>query len=278
MSAEAKWARLNVSFDDSEWVDPLSDTGQLAFIKLITYTKREGRKGRVKALSPSVAVSKFRLKDHNAVMHVTEMLRAMMADSALEIVDGFWIVTNWKAYQEPDETAKERQQRWRDGQKEQNVTQHNAVTLEDNAVTPSRDNLPPTTDIYISSLSEADAPKPKREPNHFKERWEEFFSIYPKRDGDLMKSKGEQKFYSLLKSGKKAEDIIAGLKRYRSWCEHGGKIGTPYVKQITSWLNGSCWMEPYEIQSNGSLSTGPKPDPKENKLLAELRAKRELGQ
>ena len=72
---------------------------------------------------------------------------------------------------------------------------------------------------------------------------------YPQRAGDLMKAKGRDKFALLLKSGVQASAMIDGARRYCEWCNLSGNSGTAYVKQMTTWLNNSCWLEDYSVSN-----------------------------
>ena len=91
------------------------------------------------------------------------------------------------------------------------------------------------------SISSA-SPPPRTD---FEPFWDRFFAIYPKRSGDVGKAKGKDKFLHACKSGEDPEAIIDGAKRYRQWCKDTLKIGTEFVKQIPTWLNGRCWQEDY---------------------------------
>jgi hypothetical protein len=80
--------------------------------------------------------------------------------------------------------------------------------------------------------------------------WEEFCRTYPRRSGALNKAKAQPKFAKLARDH---PDILAGVRRYRQWCDATGKSGTEFVKQMDSWLNGRLWREEYEIP-NGVVS------------------------
>lgn len=77
--------------------------------------------------------------------------------------------------------------------------------------------------------------------------WKDFVSAYPKRDGDRKVAGGEKKFRALVKSGVPPGQILDGVKRYRAWCDKTGKTGSSLVQQMTTWLNGRAWDEPWEL-------------------------------
>ena len=69
-------------------------------------------------------------------------------------------------------------------------------------------------------------------------------SLYPKRDGDLLKAKAREKLKPLLKQGL-GPAVFEGLERYRQWCDKSATTGTQFVKQMPTWLNNRCWEEDY---------------------------------
>ena len=259
MAAKSKWFRLNVDWDDSIWVSSLSESGQLAWVKLIGYIKKEGKRGSVKALTIERISSKWNMKPKG----VKEMFDKAHEDGAVQTINGEWSISHWTIYQPDDKTAARRQQDFRDnlnshnGVMEQSETledQHNAVMCalcsDDNGVMLSREPLT-TNHIHISKDITIGGKPPKAviENSYLEGLWSEFESIYPKRDGDLMKKKGREKFMTLMKSGIDADAVLMGLERYAKWIGAKEWRGTSYVKQMTTWLNGSCWLEMYEITS-----------------------------
>ena len=106
----SRWIRLDVGFDDTEWVFSLSAESQLAWVKLLCYVKRDGASGKVKAMSTVVAAKRWGVGTEN----VEKMLFAAKQDGALTEVDGEWVINGWDEYQNPDPTSPERQRRYRD--------------------------------------------------------------------------------------------------------------------------------------------------------------------
>lgn len=108
-----RWLRLDAQWDDTEWVMLLGPLAQLAWIKLLCYAKRDGRRGVVHALTNKAAAKKWGVTE-NAV---EDMVFQARQDGALKIDGDKWIVTKWSDYQEPDQDgwAKRKQkQRQRD--------------------------------------------------------------------------------------------------------------------------------------------------------------------
>jgi hypothetical protein len=108
---------------------------------------------------------------------------------------------------------------------------------------------------------------PKKRPNpqvakaDVSPLWLAWLREYPKRSGDRKCASGEAKFKALLKSGTAYEDLLAGVKRYRSWCDFEQVTGTSRVQQITTWLNGKAWLEPFEIPASAPSAPAKVIDP-----------------
>lgn len=105
-----RFLKLELTWDASQWVHVLSDGSKLAWIKLLCYAKASGLNGRVKRLAPAYAQKVWMIGEED----IYKMEQAAIADGALTLEDGDWIVTNWRRYQ-GDETGAERQKRYRSG-------------------------------------------------------------------------------------------------------------------------------------------------------------------
>jgi uncharacterized protein YdaU (DUF1376 family) len=89
--------------------------------------------------------------------------------------------------------------------------------------------------------------KPSLNHAKYKSDYETLYSHYPKRDGNTAKAEGLEIYITLIKSSTaSAEEILAGAIRYKEWATYSEKIGTQYVKQISSWLRKKGWEEDYE--------------------------------
>jgi uncharacterized protein YdaU (DUF1376 family) len=120
-----------------------------------------------------------------------------------------------------------------------------------------------------SASEEKPFPKAKKEPSRF----DEFWSIYPKRDGSNPKEPARQKFDLACKRGADPQAIISAAQRYAEQQKRLGNIGSPYVKQAVSWLNAQSWKDDY-----GSASASASDDyAKQREFLARLPASQLIG-
>ncbi|ARU40188.1 hypothetical protein CCB80_03160 [Armatimonadetes bacterium Uphvl-Ar1] len=131
MSAN-RYVKLNGNWMDSEWLLVLSAEARLAWVQMLCYVKLSGIGGRVKA-KPSMV---FARQNFIGEESVEQMIRAAKQNGALVEEDGTWLLTGWSKHQ-GDETASERQKRWREKQKQvqngENVTGGNALRNGSNA-------------------------------------------------------------------------------------------------------------------------------------------------
>ena len=73
-------------------------------------------------------------------------------------------------------------------------------------------------------------------------------SKYPERDGDQRWKKALSHYRAARKTGEPTETILAGVQRYRAWCERKSLIGTDKVKQAATFLGPEkCWRETWEV-------------------------------
>jgi hypothetical protein len=95
MSTKQRWIRVNVGWDDTEWISELSAEARLSWIMLLCHIKRDGVAGRCKVIADRVAAKKWGVKP-NAVR---EMLEGARLDGAVYEAEGEWVVTNWRHHQ-----------------------------------------------------------------------------------------------------------------------------------------------------------------------------------
>lgn len=69
------------------------------------------------------------------------------------------------------------------------------------------------------------------------DKFEHFWTLYPRRLGDNPKRPAKLKFEALVKKGINPEKIIDAAEVYRLKMQSERKFDTPYVAQAVTWLN-----------------------------------------
>lgn len=75
--------------------------------------------------------------------------------------------------------------------------------------------------------------------NSYTDDFEIAWSEYPQRAGGNSKSDAFKAWNARLREGHKPEDMIAGVKRYRLFCDAAERTGTAFVKQAASFFGPS---------------------------------------
>lgn len=70
-----------------------------------------------------------------------------------------------------------------------------------------------------------------------------FWTAYPKRDGNADRKGAAKAFAPAVKRAGDHSCITRAAARYAAHCREKGKLGTEFVKQARSWLNGDLWRE-----------------------------------
>lgn len=99
------------------------------------------------------------------------------------------------------------------------------------------------------------------------DRFEDFWKVYPKRDGANPKAPARKKFLAAVKSGVDVEEIIAAAKRSAEEARAKGQIGTPYVPQAMTWLGQQRWGD-YEPVEDFKIANGFHAEPDSDELVA----------
>ena len=87
--------------------------------------------------------------------------------------------------------------------------------------------------------------KPKiSEPEGFGECW----CAYPKREGGNSRADAIKAYRGRPKAGALPADLLAGVKRYATFCQAKGTVGTSYVKQAATFFGpGDHWREAWTV-------------------------------
>lgn len=95
-------------------------------------------------------------------------------------------------------------------------------------------------------------------PDLFDEAW----AAYPKREGGNSKSGAQKAWNARIRIGMKAEDMLAGVKRYAAFCQAKGMVGTQYVMQAQTFFGPEGkWTEDWVVahpQGAGPIVAHPR--------------------
>lgn len=156
--------------------------------------------------------------------------------------------------------AAERQARYRARQKGRDVTRD--ATSDASPVTqqPSRveDNIIKIQGLDIKNKSLSPSLSLSQPAS---EQFEAFWGVYPKRDGSMDRKGAAKAFGAALKRAS-LQTIIEGAQHFAQAMTARGKVGTEFIPQPRTWLNGDRWNDRYD---NGTAA-----DSKEAQWLAVL--------
>lgn len=97
-------------------------------------------------------------------------------------------------------------------------------------------------------------PEGDRVDGLFEEAWE----AYPKRAGGNSKKAARKAWDARIKQGAGPELMLAGVKRYRAFCDATGKTGLETVKMAATFFGPSDWyLEPWDVPGQPSSKTAP---------------------
>jgi hypothetical protein len=155
--AGGRWFRVNTTWSQSEWIAVLPPAARLAWIEVLSHVKAHGYDGRVRAVAPVVFARMVGID----LADVRQLLDAAQADGALEVQDGDWVITGWKAHQ-GDPTGKERLRRFRARQKrsDTDVTRFDRYATDTETETSTETETKETTD-GAAPPAEPAPPQPK---------------------------------------------------------------------------------------------------------------------
>lgn len=141
MAQDARWFRRNVDMMDSEWLAALPWASRAVWGEILAYVAGLSPSGRCRA----PIVKRFAGGRDIPVENVDECIAAAVADGALLIEDGDWIIANWAKYQGGAKSNAERQKEHRERQRAtedvtDSVTRNEEVTETVTTVTDRNDS------------------------------------------------------------------------------------------------------------------------------------------
>lgn len=93
-------------------------------------------------------------------------------------------------------------------------------------------------------------------PDAFEQLWQ----AYPKRSGGNPKHTAWLLWQKLVNAGEDPDAIMAGVLRYRAWCEATGKIGTETVKMAKSFFGpDQAWKESWDLPKPARKTVSAEP-------------------
>lgn len=286
--ASKRWIRVDVNWDESEWIADLEPAAQLAWVKLLAYVKTNGIRGHVRAPKERI----FARLTAIPIDSVRAMLEAAREDGALSDEGEDWVVTNWSKYQEPDKTAAVRQRRRRaqepgnaslapkksrrdTGKSRRDmpesrrknalsrpghgVTRHATPTPTPTPTPTETDASTPDRDAVVEEPSEIEQPSNRtvavateREVPDF----ESFWAQYPKRAGSNPKQNALRAWNARVRQGIRPAELVNGLHRYVRFLEASGDIATRYVLQAATFVGphrrwAESWDPPPQKRRSG---------------------------
>lgn len=244
----SKWFRVYDDLIDDPKVQRLPAELFKALINLWCLASQNG------GVLPSVddIAYKMRIKPARAADILRDLRTANFIDDDGDVASPH----NWSGRQymrnKGEATNSDRQRRYKERKRNGKVTADNAVTSngivhENNgAVTTvsvtavDTEQIQNRTDLSNTSCSQGgrSAPRPAVD-----QAFEEFWRVYPRRDGANPRAPAAKKFAAALKAGSSVEEIVAGARAYRTACDQGNLTGTPMVAQALTWLNQRRWSD-----------------------------------
>lgn len=110
VSGQGRWLRLDIRWQDSEWLDALDGHAANCWPPFLCYVKRNGVGGRCKMTGVAVLARHWRV----ARGDVEALVAAALAHGALVVEGDEWVVTGWAKYQPIDVTSAARQAKRRE--------------------------------------------------------------------------------------------------------------------------------------------------------------------
>lgn len=88
--------------------------------------------------------------------------------------------------------------------------------------------------------------------------FEDFWKVYPKRQGSNPKEHARKRFWAAAKSGADPAEIIRAAQAYAAQQQEIGNVGTVFVAQAVTWLSQQRWKD-YANGAGTTQHTGPPP-------------------
>lgn len=107
-----------------------------------------------------------------------------------------------------------------------------------------RSPIPPKENNTLSGIKNPPCVPPSKQKSD-PEGFAEFWNSYPKRDGSADR-KGAVKAFNAALKRTDLETILTGVDEFAKAMERRGKVGSEFIPQARTWLNGDRWNETYD--------------------------------
>lgn len=91
----------------------------------------------------------------------------------------------------------------------------------------------------------------KNSSNNISNEFETLWKLYPRKIG---KPKALKAYQKARKNGTSFEDVKQGIEMYLKQIQ-AQKTSTEYIKHGSTWFNGECWNDEYNIKETQNVST-----------------------
>lgn len=227
------WFRMYSDVINDPKVMRLPEAMRWHWVAVLCCSAKNG--GRV----PPVADLAFllRLDEERAAAVLRGLLAAGLLDEDAEGLAPH----NWEGRQFKSDTSNDRVKRFRDRQRNATGNEERNVTAAVTETAPEQNRAEAETD----TRADADAPRPERMPSRF----DEFWKVYPRRDGPNPRKPAEAKFAALVKSGVDQQAVIDAARKLAADEAARGNIGTRFIPQAMTWLNQQRWNDHAAVAS-----------------------------
>ena len=93
----------------------------------------------------------------------------------------------------------------------------------------------------------------ERNNNIYTDEFEKLWQLYPRKIG---KPKALKSYQKARKNGTTYEEVSQGINAYIKQIE-ANKTKTEYIKHGSTWFNGQCWLDEYEVKQGTPKSSLP---------------------
>jgi hypothetical protein len=238
----ARIRTIKPEFPQSETVGRLSRDARLLFVQLWTIADDAGRLRGASRMLASLLYP----YDDDAPKLMPKWLEELEAKDCIRCyeVDGsqYIEIINWLKHQKIDRPSESRIPPYREGStKPREESRASDADLGPRTSTKDQED--------IRAVAKATRPSDSS--------FDEFWKVYPKREGANPKSPARKLFETAVKSRHEIQAIIGGAKRYAAECDRTKIAGTPHVAQAVTWLRQARWEDYPEA---GNLTTESETD------------------